>query len=105
MEYIVTYGRLDFFANKDNDFGLETLIISSQESVREMALRFITVIPDDLDYYIQYINDWQGQEDILALHQDDDTFYFATKPITSTKDNLKNFNNFVTTFEVPQEEE
>lgn len=96
--FAVTYGRTDFFAEE----GLETLLIATKEEVKQLALQFINVIPDDLDSYKEDIAKWNGKSRFIITHQDDDTFYFSVIPFAAkvaTKAEMAKFHSFVKEFD------
>lgn len=92
-KFVVVYGRTDFFAEE----GLQTLFLSSPEEVRKLAKKFIKVIPDDPEPYLDDINKWDATQNLVITHQDDDTFLFSCTPIALTTD-LKDFHKFVKDF-------
>lgn len=55
-KFAVIYGQTDF----SSESGLKTLFVSKFKEVKKLAKEFVTVIPDDLDAYLQDINDWDG---------------------------------------------
>jgi hypothetical protein len=96
--YIVTYGEL-------NDANIKTLVVAGQEAVRKMAFQFITVIPDDLDWYQDQIKAWKGRTGLTLAHQDDDSFYFSVVPGPSSDAQLPDpdmasFRSFVSNYAV-----
>ncbi len=99
--YAVTYGRTDYFAEE----GLRTIFVTHSDEVKQLASQFIQVIPDDLDSYKQDIKDWDGSSTLVITHQDDDTFLFSVTPIQKTVEGIAAFQDFVSTFMVPDDEE
>jgi oligoribonuclease NrnB/cAMP/cGMP phosphodiesterase (DHH superfamily) len=92
-QYVIVYGRLDFTAiEKDDGDGLEVIQVASADEVRSLANQFINVIPDDLDWYQNYIKRWNEEDRLLITHQDDETFYFSATRATM---NLGNFHRFI----------
>jgi hypothetical protein len=95
-QFAVTYGRLNFMSDEP---GLETLFVGSSDEVKQLASDFITVIPDDLASYKKDIKKWKGTDQLLIVHQDDDSFFFSAVPIAPSMDHT-NFSNFVSEFAV-----
>lgn len=102
-KYAIVYGRTDFHATE----GLRTLFVMTLQEVRDMAIHFIKVIPDDPMDYILDVTTWfeaaikddASWEDFTIQHQDDDTFLFmVTKVATPTADDIDEFNAFVSDF-------
>lgn len=91
-KFAVTYGQTDHIHSTGE--GLETLFLSSKELVKELALEFIQVIPDELEPYQEEITNWDGKSRLTICHQDDDTFLFQATPISLTLD-FAAFRQFV----------
>jgi len=70
------------------------LFVSTSTEVKQLAKKFITVIPDDVEDYAIDIDNWNGDSVLTIIHQDDDTFLFQVAPIKSTV-NLSDFNEFI----------
>lgn len=95
--FIIAYGRVGEIVPE-----IITLTVDSVKEVKSLATKFITVIPDDLEDYTQEIINWNGEEELLLTHQDDDTFIFRCLPLSLTKD-FNSFNEFVKEFQVEDE--
>ena len=93
-KFAVTYGRLNFMPGED---GLETLFVGSIDEVKAIADQFIHVIPDDLPPYRKDIKRWTGNDQLLIVHQDDDSFYFSAVPVKTTAD-MSAFATFVSDY-------
>lgn len=100
-KYVVNYGRLCWDPNEEM---LETMIVSSYEEVKNLALLFITVIQDDTAKFEDNIANWDGISRLIINHLPqcaDDTFYFSAALIkdNTDKDSAK-FSKFVNTWMV-----
>jgi hypothetical protein len=95
-KFAIIYGRTDYFAEE----GLRQVFVATVDEVKELALQFIDVIPDDLDDYKADINKWDGSDVLTVTHQDDDTFLFKATPITvaSGPRDFADFAGFVSEF-------
>lgn len=94
-KFAVTFGISNFFS----DDGLKTIFASSAAEVKELATRFITVIPDDPDSYEDDVKAWDGQDTLTITHDDDETFLFMATPIAATPVR-SDFDSFITKYVV-----
>jgi hypothetical protein len=90
-KFAITYGNIIDTSSVDC---LHTIFVSSTQKVKKLALKFIKVIPDNIDNYTSDIENWNGEDKLLITHQDDDAFYFSATLIQLT-DDFSEFTNFV----------
>lgn len=88
-------------SNPSEEGGLMTFTLATLKEVKTAAEAFITVIPDELDYYQALIMGWTGDNPLSLSHQDDDYFLFTAHP------NVANgipeaFTTFVADHKVPE---
>lgn len=73
---IVTYGEVQGLLEDNNS--LVTFAINATLGLaKELAKEFVKVIPDDMEPYVQDIDDWKGDGPFVLYHEDDDHFYFS----------------------------
>lgn len=94
VKFVINYGCLDDLYHD----GLQTIVVDSSQEVRRLATKFIEVIPDDPDQYLDHVKAWDPETTILVLtHQDDDTFYFSAVRVGLASD-LSDFMKFCQDF-------
>ena len=78
-KFAIIYGRTDFFAED-----LHGIFVASEKEVRDLATKFIKVIPDDPDVYLEDVKNWDPTKALVIKHSDDDNFLFSCIPIILT---------------------
>jgi Mg2+/citrate symporter len=90
--YIVTYGETSGISSGGK---LNTILVSDASEVREMARSFVHNFPDEIAPYLDDIDTWSTDEELLLVHWDDDTFYFSAVPAReATEKDMAKFDAF-----------
>lgn len=100
--YMITAGKVPSSPSDEGD--LMSFTLGSLEDVKDAAMTFITVIPDDLEDYRKDITDWDGSDRFTVSHQDDDYFIFVAQPMSAVG-LPSEFTSFVDDYKVDDHDE
>jgi len=103
--WIVVAGCVGY---SDDSTNLVTLICSNISEVKDLALQFITVFPDDLQIHKDEIATWTDTgllEEYSLYHSDDDNFIFKATKVAKAKSAYARFTGLVEQYVIQDDED